>query len=195
MQSPEFQISRNVRYLLWKRGLAPADWVRWLTPRSGPEGPNASALMSDQLTDREVSSTQLTALSGALGFEADEQDLRYVDLLSEGVDILFENLSFLFAGLERGGKKALANALQVDPTTVSRWLNGSFEPNRSMLDALAQYFGLPYGTDLKTDPVFLSVAPVAVSAQKQWTVEQIERMNSAEFRSLYPALLRLLGAP
>ena len=193
MHSRDTRVSHNVRYLLWKRGIERRSWGQWLVKHCGISAGLGLDLLHGRVADQEIDTAYLEQLCRAFGFEEEEQALRYGDLIAERVDVLQENLRFLFGGLGHGGKKSVAKALQVDPTTISRWLNGAFEPTRSGLEALGRYFGLPRGLDLRRDPVFLSVLPVATVEQKRWTVERIEAMETDEFRELYPALRRILG--
>lgn len=190
MQSVQFQISQNVRFLLWQRGVERSLWVTWLARECQLERQRVGKLIRGELHDGEVPTREQSQLSDGLGFP--ESDLRFKDLPNEHADILLENLKSLFRGLERGGKKEIAITLQVDPTTVSRWINGSSQPNRTTLDAISRFFGLPRETDLRKDPLFLSVSPVAVADQKRWIVCQVENMSSDDLRELYPALRRML---
>ena len=191
MQSAQFQISQNVRYLLWQRGVERSSWVAWLVRECQLDQQRVGKLVRGELHDGEIPTREQAQLCQGLGVT--ESELRFEDLPNERTDILLENLKFLFSGLERGGKKEVAFTLQVDPTTVSRWLNGTSQPNRTTQDAVSRFFGLPRDTDLRKDPLFLSVSPVAAAEQKRWIVQQVENMSSEELRELYPALRRMLG--
>jgi transcriptional regulator with XRE-family HTH domain len=105
---------------------------------------------------------------------------------------LAENLRFLFSGLGHGGKKSLASKLGIDPTTVSRWLSGAYEPQPASLSQLVSEFGLPSGTNLEEDPVFLSIEPVSLIERREWINKRINVLSSDELRELFPALRRLL---
>lgn len=185
-------LSRNTRFLLWKQEIPREQWGTWLEARLGWSATRIKQLVRGQLDDSRLGYEEVSELSGLLGMNADEQDLRYRDLVEERCDILLENLTYLFDSLERGGKKLLAEALSVDPTTVSRWLNGSFAPSKPTLTSLSNYFGLPLGTDLTKDPVFISVDPIAEAEQRQWVATHLNDLSSDEFRLLYPAFRRLL---
>jgi transcriptional regulator with XRE-family HTH domain len=147
-------------------------------------------LVRGTLLDVEISSGQLRALAEALGF--DEENLRFADLPRDRGNALSENIRFFFSSLQHGGKKSLASKLGIDPTTVSRWLSGNFEPQPASLRHLVSEFGLPSGTNLLEDPVFLSAEPVSVIERKQWLNERINALSSDELRELFPALRRLL---
>lgn len=185
-------LSRNTRFLLWKQGIPRDQWGAWLEIRLSWSATRIKQFVRGQLDDSRLGYEEVSELSGLLGMNADEQDLRYQDLVTERCDILQENLTYLFDSLERGGKKLLAEALSIDPTTISRWLNGSFAPNNLTLASLSNYFGLPPGTDLTKDPIFLSVDPVAEAEQRQWVANHLKELSAEEFRLLYPAFRRLL---
>jgi transcriptional regulator with XRE-family HTH domain len=185
-------LSRNTRFLLWKQEIPRDQWATWLEARLSWSATRIKELVRGQLDDSRLGYEEVSELSGLFEMNADEQDLRYRDLVTERCDILRENLTYLIDSLERGGKKLLAEALSIDPTTVSRWLNGSFAPNKLTLTSLSSYFGLPLGTDLTRDPVFLSVDPIAEAEQRQWVATHLKDLSAEEFRLLYPAFRRLL---
>ena len=180
--------SLNVRYLLWSENPKTEAWPKALQSRlptwssekrlkllrgenPGPEGM------------RELAQT----------FSLPEEELRWQDLLGEGkVNVLVENLSLLLNSLERGGKKELADKLGIAQTTISRWLNGSTEPQRPTLEKLVRYFGLPYRTDLKAEPLFLSIQLLSDQAKKSWLKDRIDLLSREDLRDLFPALKRLL---
>jgi transcriptional regulator with XRE-family HTH domain len=120
------------------------------------------------------------------------KSLRFADLVSDSCNVLVENLKFLFDTLGRGGKKSVAEELGVAQTTVSRWLNGSYEPQAYNLRQMIIYFGLRPDTDLRETPVFLSVEPVALTERRNWLHSRLNALSSADLRDLYPALRRLL---
>jgi transcriptional regulator with XRE-family HTH domain len=183
-------ISQNVRFLLWRKKLHPAQWSTWLSERTNLPVPVLSGLCRGDLDDAQASEQQLKVLGGVL--ECGEEELRYSNLPSERCNILQENLRYLFRSLQRGGKRSLANELKIDPTTISRWLNGSSPPQGPSLRNLVSYFGLPPETDLRDDTVFLSSEPVALLERRKLIRERLETLPAAEFRELYPALKRLL---
>jgi transcriptional regulator with XRE-family HTH domain len=185
-------LARNTRFLLWKQQIPRDQWGSWLEARLSWSATRIKQLVRGHLDDSRLGYEEVSELSGLFGMNADEQDLRYRDLVTERCDILRENLTYLIDSLERGGKKLLAEALSIDPTTVSRWLNGSFAPNKPTLISLSNYFGLPLGTDLTRDPIFLSADPIAEAEQRQWVATHLKDLSADEFRLLYPAFRRLL---
>jgi transcriptional regulator with XRE-family HTH domain len=144
------------------------------------------------LPDAEISSGHLHALAEALGFEVEVESLRFANLPRDRGHVLSENLRFLFSTLGHGGKKAIASELGIDPTTVSRWLSGAYEPQLASLRQLVSHFGLPADTDLQEDPIFLSAEPVSAIERRTWLHERINALSRNELRELFPALLRIL---
>ena len=187
-----YRTSVNVRYLLWRKGVPRTEWEQWLAARTAINPRTVKSLVSGTLADEQVSAEDGVQLG--LAFElADEGDnLRFADFASDGCDVLVENLKFLFNTLGRGAKKALSRELGVVPTTVSRWLNRSFQPHASTLKQLVSHFGLPPDTDLCQAPVFLSSEPVSMTERRSWLHGRLDALSLDELRELYPALRRLL---
>ena len=115
------------------------------------------------------------------------------DLLEkQGVDILAENIRYLINGLPHGQKKEFAAKLGVDVTTVSRWIGGAQRPTKKKLEEIGKYFGLPPGTDLDSEAIFLWTDPVSETQMKSWLMEQIQQIDGKTLREVFPALRRLL---
>ena len=193
MQSAQRQVSKNTRFLMWRRGVPREEWATWLERRVGWRPSLIVRLVHDDVEDSRLGEAEVAELSTLFGMNGEEQEIRYRDLATEHGEVLHENLTYLINSLERGGKKSLAEAVGIDPTTISRWLNGSFAPHKTTLQALSSYFGLPPGTDLEADPMFLSAEPMAQSEQRRWLKERMDQLSTEEFRQLYPALRRMLG--
>lgn len=190
----ERQVSTNVRYLLWRKGLARDQWEVWLSTRTTTlRGSPSKALVAGQMLDEQVTSDVLRDLARVFELGDDGESIRFGDLVGDGTHVLVENLRFLFDALGHGGKKQVAAELSIDPTTVSRWLSGAFEPQGPSLRQLVAYFGLPPDTDLRETPIFLSVEPVAATERRRWLHGRIDALSPDEFRELYPALRRMLG--
>ena len=187
------QVSQNVRYLLFQRGCAREQWVPWLESHTPIAPGKLAALVGGRLDDSLIGDADLQHLAQALGLPADAAELRFSDLLGESqLNVLAENLRYLLESYPRGGKKQLAEALQVTPTTVSRWLSKETGVSSGQLNKLNQYFGLPVRTDLRSYPLFLDAEPAAVSQRRKWALAQLEGLPDDAFQSLYPALKRLL---
>ena len=187
------QVSTNVRYLLWRRGIPREQWEAWLSAQTRLSSSLSRLLVSGQMLDEQVTSDALRSLARVFDCADEGESIRLDDLVGEATNILVENLRYLFKDLGRGGKKQLAAELSIDPTTVSRWLSGAFEPQGPSLRQLVAYFGLPPDTDLRKTPIFLSVEPVAAIDRKRWLHARIDALSPDEFRELYPALRRMLG--
>jgi len=142
------------------------------------------------MRDAEISAPLMRTLADAL--EVDEENLRFADLPRDRGNVLSENLRLLFSTLGHGGKKAIALELGIDPTTISRWLSGAYEPQLASLRQLVSYFGLPPDTDIQEDPIFLSVEPISVIERRNWLHGRVNALSSNELRELFPALVRIL---
>lgn len=187
------QVSQNIRFLLFKRGYAREQWVPWLESHTSLAPGKLAALVSNRLDDSVIGEADLQQLAKAFGLPGDAAEFRFADLLGESqLNVLAENLRYLLESCPRGGKKQLAEALKVTPTTVSRWLSKATGISSGQLNKLNQYFGLSAQTDLRSYPLFLDVEPAAVSQRRKWALAQLEGLPDDAFQSLYPALKRLL---
>lgn len=185
------QVSLNVRFFLWRREVPREEWTLWLSQRTSLAREVIWRLISGELEDAKLNDSQLGELAASLSID-DAEGLRFSDTVHEHANVLQENLRYLFGSLEHGRKKTLAKEMGVDPTTISRWLNGAYPPQTPSLGRLVSCFGLPEGTNLREDPVFLSAEPVAVLERRKLVRERIDALSEKEFRELYPALRRLL---
>ncbi len=181
-------LSLNIRYLLWKKGVPRAEWKKKLSELLGWNEGRAEELLEG---DEALRSSELKILAKFGGVS--EKDLTSKDLpQADKVDIFHENLSFLIDLLPHGEKKRFADKLGVDATTISRWKNGSQHPTKRKLIAIARYFGLLEDVDLAAESVFLSSGPVGEAEIKKWLQQRIVQLNSSELSALSPALLKLL---
>lgn len=179
---------RNIRYLLWKEGTERKDWpsklVEWLScPLQ-----RAEDLLEGERED--LTSKEKKALEKATGLAPEELS---GDLLEKhDGDILVENIRHLIDGLPHGQKKEFAAKLGVDVTTVSRWIGGAQRPTKKKLEEIGKYFGLPPGTDLHSEAIFLWTEPISESQMKHWITENIQYLDGNMLREIFPALRRLL---
>jgi transcriptional regulator with XRE-family HTH domain len=187
------RISNNLRFALWRQGIPRTQWITWVAARCELGSTLVRAVIDGRTPDDQVGEAECSQLARAIGMPSEAETLRFADLVSSDCDVLRENLAYLMNALGHGGKKALAATLSVDPTTISRWLNGTSQPNEATLRQLAAYFGVSAGTDLRSYPVFLSLEPVALTERRQWLISSLENLSPDEFRDLYPALRRMLG--
>ena len=181
-------VNKNIRYLLWKGGADRKDWPSRLVGWLGCSLPRAEELLeggAEVLTLKEKK-----ALANVTGLHPEDFS---ADLLEkQGVNVLVENIRHLINGLPHGQKKEFAASLGVDVTTVSRWLGGAQRPTKRKLEEIGKYFGLPPGTDLDSEPIFLWTEPISESQMKSWIYENIQQADGKTLREIFPALRRLL---
>lgn len=179
----------NVRFLLWKKGVARAEWAHKLTALLGWSEETTEAFLtteSSTLSDKELKT--LSRFGGVADGDLATKDL----LATANLDLFHENLSFLIDLLPHGEKKRFAEKLGVDATTISRWKNGAQKPTKRKLTAILRYFGLPDWTDLAVEPVFLSAGPIGTSEMRDWLHVRIRNIDGEVLRGLFPAFARLL---
>ena len=181
-------LKRNIRYLLWKEGADRKDWPSKLAEWLGCSLQRAEELLEGN--GEALTSKEKKVLEKETGLAP--EDLSGNLLEKQSVDILVENIRHLIDGLPHGQKKEFAASLGVDVTTVSRWIGGAQRPTRKKLEAIARYFGLPPGTDLDSDLMFLWTDPVSETQMKIWLMEQIQQIDWKTLREVFPALRRLL---
>lgn len=182
----EFQ--KNIRYLLWKRGADHKDWQSKLAEWLGCSLERAEELLEGN--GEALTSKEKKALEKESRFAPEELS---GDLLNKlGEDILVENIRHLINGLPHGKKKEFAAKLGVDVTTVSRWIAGAQRPTKKKVEEIGRYFGLPRGTNLDSDAIFLWDEPISESQMKSWIAEQIQHVDGKTLREVFPALRRLL---
>ena len=182
------RLVRNIRYLLWKEGAERKDWqpklAEWLgcslqRAEELLEGNGKALIPKEKKTLEKETRLAPEDLSGNL-------------LEKQSLDILVENIRHLIDGLPHGQKKEFAAKLGVDVTTVSRWIAGAQRPTKKKLEAIGKYFGLPPGTDLDSEAIFLWTEPISESQMKNWITERIQQVDGKTLREVFPALKRLL---
>ena len=184
MDGPE----KNLRYLLWKEGVDRKDWSSKLAEWLDCPLPRAEELLEGE--GEALTSKGKKALINVTGLPPEDFS---ADLLEkQGVNILVENIRHLINGLPHGQKKELAAKLEVDVTTVSRWIGGAQRPTKKKLEEIGKHFGLPPGTDLDSEAIFLWTEPVSETQMKSWLMEQIQQIDGKTLREVFPALRRLL---
>ena len=188
---PRSQVYENVLYRLWSDDAAEArrgardHWAKRLRQlTSWPEPKCKGFLERRELTDQDV-----TELADHLGME--EGDLRWQRLV-ENEDLLRQNLGYLFSTLETGQKGALAEFAGVSNSTVSRWVKGLHPPEGPNLERIARFFGLPAGTDLREEALFLSFRPVTLRQRRRLLKERLDALPDDRLRDYLPALEKLL---
>ena len=184
-------VSENIRFLLWLNGTARATWAGRVREWTGCDPHRAEALLASAVP----SPLEIDALAAALG--KTDEELRFARLVEESkrIDVLQENLRHLIDGLPHGEQKQFAAALDVHPTTVSRWKSGVQRPSDVVLREIGRYFGVPDRTDLRKQPLFLEFTPRSDQARRDWLHEQVQGIPSQVLAELFPALERLLRSP
>ncbi len=176
----------NLRYLLWREGVSRERWREQLADWMGTPD---LARAEEVLAAGGLSVDEADSVGRRL--RATAEDLLNSELFAQA-DIVIENIGFLLGTLEHGGKKQIAEALGVDQTTISRWIGGKIRPGASRQRELEKVLGLPDGRRLDEHPFFLMDEPSSDQARRQWLQERVKHMDSADLRSLFPALQRLL---
>jgi transcriptional regulator with XRE-family HTH domain len=181
-------LARNIRYLLWKEGTDRKDWPSKLAKWLGCPLQRAEDLLEGE--GKDLTSKEKKALEKATGLvpEGLSGDL----LEKHDGDIIVENIRQLIDGLPHGQKKEFAASLGVDVTTVSRWIGGAQRPTKKKLEEISRYFGLPPGTGLHSEAIFLWTDPVSETQMKSWLMEQIQQIDGKTLREVFPVLKRLL---
>lgn len=181
--------SNNLRYLLWKSGTPKEHWIKRVTEWAGGEYDKAAGLLRGTA---QPGPAFLEKVAQACRVES--EDLLYRDMLREAdVNVLRENLRLLIKGLGSGQKKLLASHLSIHPSTVSRWISGTQQPEKKMLVAISNYFGLRAGTDLIKEPLFLRELPVTDAERRAWLARRLEQLDAEALAELFPAVAKLLG--
>ncbi len=183
------RLSSNLRYILWKQGLDRKEWPEKLAGWLGCDLRRAEDLLEGEADG--LRPEEKKGLAHVAGVES--EDLQSADLIArDHVDALVANIGYLVGSLPHGGQRKLADELRVDVTTVSRWRTGDQRPARTKLKGICRHFGLPPGTDLESEPVFLSLYPVGNAEMKKWLHERIDHLGPDALRHLFHALRRLL---
>ncbi len=182
------RLKRNIRYLLWKECADRKDWpsklAKWL---------RCSLQRAEELLEgngEALTSKEKKALEKETKLAP--EDLSGDLLEKHDVDILVKNIRHLIDGLPHGQKKEFAAKLGVDVTTVSRWIGGAQRPTKKKLGEIGKYFGLPTGTDLDSEAIFLWTDPVSETQMKYWLMEQIQQVDGKTLREVFPAMRKLL---
>lgn len=181
-------LKRNIGYLLWKEGADRKDWPSQLAKWLGCPLRRAEDLLEGEGED--LTPKEIKALEKATGHALEELS---GDLLEKyGGDILVENIRYLINGLPHGQKKEFAAKLGIDVTTVSRWIAGAQRPTKKKSELIGKYFGLPAGTDLHSEAIFLWTEPISESQMKSWITENIQKADGKTLKEIFPALRRML---
>ena len=179
--------SENLRYMLWKREPDHREKWRDLVASWACVDPFRALKL---LHGAEPTKEEIKSVAKALNWE---REMFLYSRLLKPREILFENINYLYEGLDHGMKGEYAIALDVDLSTISRWRRGKARPTRSHLNKLIAKFLLEPEVDLEDEPLFLSPTPISFEARREWIKTRIDRLSPAELHELFPAFRRLLG--
>ena len=178
----------NLRFLLRRETPDPETWavILW---RKGICESKARAL--DLLNGAEIRQNELRVAFKCFDLGHPEE-LGAAPLFEQyGGSVLKLNLEFLMSTLPHGWKRRLAHRLDIKQETISRWITKGVPPEKKNIKGIIQFFGLPDNTNLYEDPLFLSMSPLGVFAQKAWLIQQIERIAASDFGRVFPALEKI----
>lgn len=178
--------SSNLRYILWWQGTPQESWGAEVSAWVSCDEDRAWQLLkSEQPTQAE-----LEAISQATGYGQDE--LVFSDLLQESdLDIWQENVVYLVNSLGHGENGKLAQALDIQGSTISKWKRRGPIPEKTHKPGIQSFFGVPTAIDIEHHPLFLDLSPISVMEQRVWLQKQIEQLDSQTLQQLFPALERL----
>lgn len=177
----------NLRFLLWRAGVPRDRWEEHLADWVGGEGARAKALLLGAKInygeqERVAEKAECTA-----------EELQTERLWEGRVNVLRENLKYLTDKKQVGEKLSdIARGTGISSVTLSRWRSGTQEPEDRQLSKLARHFGLGADTNLRTDPMFLSLSPVGVLMRKEWLHRKVDELNDEALHELFPAFERLM---
>lgn len=174
----------NLLYLLWENEKNRSEWPGNLRKILGGDIEDMERILQGKVR---LSEEQMNRI--AEYFSIEKTDLQLGCFL-EKTNILKENLSFLLDECE--DKRTAREKLNVHTTTVSKWLGGVQVPSFTHVKRIKSVFGIQDETDLKSEPLFLSMEPVSDLGKKKWIKKNIDALTTQELRELYPALRRLL---
>ena len=152
--------------------------------------PRAEELLEGYGVTVSLTAKEKKMLAASTGLKP--EDLSADLLRKNAINVFAENIRHLAGTLPHGVKKEFAAKVGVDATTVSRWIGGAQRPGKKKLNEICRYFGLPAGTDLDADAIFLGLDPVSEAQVRSWIFEKIEQMDGKTMKEIYPALKRLL---
>ncbi|MFC3833399.1 helix-turn-helix domain-containing protein [Deinococcus rufus] len=183
-------LERNWRYLAWRR---------WPELDSGAR--TAALLASAETLTAPMleAGGPEVALEVARIFEVPAADLGRRDLLAELVEedsdvVALANIMVALRQKAADGRlHDIARVIDVDVSTVSRWVTGVTSPKPGRFRALARALFLP--TDYETTPYFLLDQPLIHAARVAELHHLLGLMTPETLRDLYPGLRVLLRRP
>jgi transcriptional regulator with XRE-family HTH domain len=182
--------SANLRFLLWQRQIPQSEWVGEVTRWVGCSEARAEQLLRGAATSAQESKKI------AEGTQVAEDEILYSDLMEEAkIDIWQENVLHLLATLKHGNHRKLADFLNLDGGTISKWKKRVHRPEIKFNRQLHHFFEVSIAFDLELHPLFLSFSPSYGISQRNWLHGQIDQLSGQTLQELFPALERLLQDP
>lgn len=182
-------LSKNLRYLLVVRREKRSSWTALLADVMDNDESRAQAILNAELDTINRAEASGMERGFRLDFKTLAEERLWKDL--DDREILSLNLAYLLDTLPHGEKRLLANQIEVDATTISKWRSGKQKPTNNNIKEIVSYFALPESTDLKAELVFLSPMPAGKAETKRWLHERIEDLDGDSLRELVPALKKL----
>lgn len=189
------QIYLNIRYLLWTnlptpvmRDQWPSLLAQWLHPALG----NGSFQRATEILfakGRPLSVSEQQAIASATG---EVEDL-FNSVLYDVDETLGRNIKFLFDIGPHGTQSRVAKELDINPSTIHRWIANKSKPSQKRLPELRDVFNLPADTDLQNELLYLDPDCVTVEQKKAWLHDRIDTIGGEDLKLLYPALKRILS--
>lgn len=186
---PASAFAKNCRLLCYAiEPEHPEKWGQILGQRCGLE-PRISYKL---LTEEDLPGDEVISKISA-GFAVEADPLRFsFPVVQLAEPILQLNLRRLLKELPRGGQQRVAQQIGKAKEQLSRWRNGSATPERKSLMQLQRALHLDANIDLNTEPLFLSLEPLAPLAKKEWLMDKIKKMSVAELAPFILPISRML---
>ena len=194
-------LSENLKVLLWKNKgeLSNKTYSEYidhvaLQCRIAPD--RFRAILRDEAQATSAEAGLLTKFFRDYGY--DLSAIQYMPLFDDLIaksaeELLSKNLQYLLKSLNRGQNADFIENIGVNPSTVSRWKNGTTKPDPDSQARICSYFGYPNARILRYSFLFLGLEPISSEQRKQQCKELIECMDKESFERIYPALLKLLN--
>lgn len=193
-------LTENIKVLLWKNkgelsNKTYCEYINHVAQQCHMDPDYFRAILRDavQPTGREVNLLRKYFEDYGYDLSAIQYRFLFEELLAKsGDDLLAKNIQYLLKSLTRGKNAKFIETIGVNPSTVSRWKQGTTKPDRDSQNRICQYFGYPDARILRSSFLFLGLEPVSTEQRKQQCKELINSMDRETFDRMYPALLKLL---
>ena len=194
-------LAENLKVLLWKNkgelsNKAYADYIDYVAVQCHMSPEHFRRILLDECQPSSQEEGNLRAYFADYGY--DLTVMRYEFLFDElmkssQVELIDKNLRYLLSSLEWGENTAFIEEIGVNPSTVTRWKQGTTKPDKESQLRICQFFGYPDTQILKTGLLFLGLVPVSSQQRKQLCKKMIDEMDKEAFEQIYPALRKLLS--